>query len=187
MTDAIEPSEIIIEGKSKNSSTWVAGDPQLRFLARFIDYSLYFWVLLVFRFILGGYFPFRLFEFYIPFEYLSWVGIEAVLLHLVGTTPGKWFLSISLFSNSSQKLSWESALRRSFNVWLKGMGMAIPIFGFLCMVFANNRLKILKKTSWDLRENIDVVYGKVKPWKIWASGLFIFSSFLIYYANKYSM
>lgn len=187
MKDAIEPTEIIIEGKTNSKNRWMDNDPQRRFLARFIDYSIYLWALLALRLALGGYFPFHLFEFYIPFEYFSWIGIEAVLLHKIGTTPGKMFLSIELWQGHSTKLSWESSLRRSFNVWFKGMGMAIPIFGFFCMFFANNRLKVLKKTSWDLRENIDVVYGKIKPWKIWASGIFIFCSFMAYYANKYSM
>lgn len=186
MKDAIEPSEIFTRTDFEKQSSKSIPDPGKRFLARFVDYSIYLWILWGLRIALKGYFPYRIFEFFIPFEYFSFIPIEALLLSTFGMTFGKWFLGIKLIQKHSSKMSFESSLRRSFNVWFRGLGLAIPIFGFFAMVFAYNRFKIFGTTTWDLRENIQVVYEKIEPWRVWAAGIFIVLSFFVYYFEKYS-
>ncbi len=181
---AIEPSEIITSLQGNQSRQTSQVQPMIRFLARFIDYSLFFLFLLGVRFFLGQNFPSSLFEYVIPFEFFCWIPIEAALLCFWGTTPGKFFLKIRLHQGRKLKLDFTSALRRSFNVWLRGIGMGIPILNFVCMAVAAQRLKMLGRTSWDREDNITITHYPVHRWRIVVGFLLVISVFFVYYNNK---
>ncbi len=184
MNKAIEPSEIMIGLKGKRSEQVSQVQPMIRFLARFIDYSLFLLILWILRVFAGGHFPLSLFEYVIPFEFFIWIPVEAVLMSLWGTTPGKFFLKTKLQQGRKVKLDFTTALKRSFNVWLRGIGMGIPILNIFCMAIAAHRLKLLGKTSWDREENITMFHYPVKQWRIVVSFVLIIGVFSSYYNDK---
>lgn len=54
--------------------------------------------------------------------------VEPVLLHLFGTTPGKWILGLRVTDNEGKRLSMEEARSRTWKMLLYGMGLGIPIW-----------------------------------------------------------
>src|SRR3990167_10271102 len=129
----VEPSEIIVEGRvgAKESAAHV--NPWLRLIARFFDYSLFMLVLWGLRVYFRGQLPLGHFEQLIPFEFFVWIPIEALLLSTLGTTPGKWFLRTQLKQGKKKTMDYLTALRRSFSVWFRGLGMGIPIVNAFCL------------------------------------------------------
>jgi hypothetical protein len=78
-----------------------------------------------------------------------WIFIETVLLMSWGTTPGKWMLSTTLRTARGAKLDGWAALSRSFDVWLRGLGVGIPLISLFTRLKAYNRLKAAGETLWD--------------------------------------
>lgn len=78
-----------------------------------------------------------------------WIFIETVLLASWGTTPGKWMLSTTVRTDRGAKLDGWAALSRSLDVWLRGLGVGIPLISLFTMIKAYNRLKAGNETLWD--------------------------------------
>lgn len=182
--DAIEPSEILIDSKGTVRENSSKANPWIRFIARFFDYSLFFVLLTLLRKLSGGRVGFGGFEQLIPFEYLVWIPIEALFLSTWGKTPGKWFLKTKLIPEGRSKLDYMAALRRSFLVWFRGLGMFIPFINFLCMLVAYQRLKTFRKTSWDRDEHIRVTHGRMGQWRVIVATFFVVLSMLFYSFEK---
>ena len=181
---AIEPSEIIIdkEGLPKDKVSTV--NPWLRFLARFFDYSLFFLLMWGIRTLSHGHLPLGRFEHLVPFEYFVWIPIEAILLCTWGTTPGKFFLKTELRQGRKTRLDFFTALKRSFNVWFRGLGMGIPVINFFCLLIAYHRLRLFRQTSWDREENIIVTHHPIGRWRIVAAAIIAGGGLLFYYSVK---
>lgn len=183
MDDVIEPSEIIIEGKSEPKRHPVPVNPWLRFLARFFDYSLFFLLLLGLQYTFRGQSPFGKYEHLIPFEFFIWIPFEALFLFLWGKTPGKWFLGIEL--KPKRKFDYMSALKRCFAVWFRGLGMGIPIINCLCLLVAYQRLKLFKTTSWDRDDQIQVIHHPIARWRLISAAIITLFGLLFYYSWNY--
>lgn len=183
----IEPSEIIIDrhGLPKDHVSHV--NPQIRFIARFFDYSLFLLVLLGLQILFRGSFPFGLFEYLIPFEFVAWIPIEALLLSTWGTTPGKFLLKTKLRQGRKVKLDFFTALKRSYHVWFRGLGMGIPVVNVLCMLVASSKLRMLGMTSWDREDNITVSHHPVASWRMVFASIVIVCSFFGYYTHKHGV
>ena len=65
---------------------------------------------------------------------LAGIYLEAALVYLTGTTPGKWLLGIRIESVSGRKITWEEALWRAKLVNQEGVGFRIPIIYLLCCI-----------------------------------------------------
>ena len=180
----VEPSEIIIDREGLPKQNIAHVNPWIRFLARFFDYSLFFLVLWGLRILLAGHFPLGRFENLIPFEFFVWIPIEALLLSTWGTTPGKFFLKTDLRQGRKPKLDYMTALKRSFNVWFRGLGMGIPVINFLCLLVAYHRLRLFRQTSWDREENIIVSHHPIGRWRIVAAAVIAVGGILFYYSDK---
>jgi uncharacterized RDD family membrane protein YckC len=156
----IEPSEIIT-GRDEPIHHLPLANPWLRLIARFFDYSLFFTLL---HFVSS---PISLpvLGRFIPIEYFAWIPIEAIFLSTWGTTPGKWLLRSEVKKGHAKRLPFRSALRRSFSVWLYGIGMGIPIVIVLCMLNAYYRLRVLHTTSWDRQEGSIVIHHSIPKWR----------------------
>ena len=109
--------------------------------------------------------------------------MEALFLKIWGKTPGKAFFRIELKQGRRVRLSYATALKRSFNVWFRGLGMGIPIIIFFCLLVAYQRLRLLRHTSWDREENIVVSHRPIGRWRIVATALISVSSLLFYYSR----
>lgn len=90
------------------------------------------------------------------FILFAWVFVETALLATWGTTPGKWIFGIRLRTAGGGRLDPGAALGRSFAVWLRGLGLGIPIVCLFTLVRAYNRLKETGATSWDADGGFEV-------------------------------
>lgn len=180
----IEPSEIILEDLHGPKENITHVNPWIRCLARFLDYSLFFLLLLFTRKLFHGQFPFGKYERLIPFEFFVWIPFEALLLSTWGSTPGKFFLRTKLKMGRKIKLDWMTALRRGFSVWFRGLGMGIVGLNLFCMMIAYNKLKLFKITSWDRDDHIQVTHYPIGRWRIYVAVFLAASGILYYYKEK---
>jgi hypothetical protein len=180
----IEPSEIIVEQPGKPKENIVHANPWIRCIGRFFDYSLFFLLLLLTRKLFHGQLPFGKYERLIPFEFFVWIPIEAILLSTLGTTPGKFFLRTKLKAGKKNRLDFMTALRRSFSVWFRGLGMGIIGLNFFCLMIAYNKLKLLQITSWDRDDHIQVTHYPIGKWRIYIAVFVAVVGILYYYQEK---
>lgn len=139
---------------------YIRSRPWVRFWARMIDYSLFAIVLSIFI----GYsnIGLEVINFYTGIlAIFLWVFIEAFLLATAGTTPGKWFLRVSVRDENHQKLSFSVSLNRSFSVWWLGMGAGLPIISLITMIVAAVKLNHSGMTSWDRRGELRIFHEKI--------------------------
>lgn len=173
---AIEPSEILGREEPRKKTEAQPSQPWVRFVARFFDYSLLFMLLIAAR----SHAPYGKFEFFIPYEFFIWIPIEAFLLSTLGTTPGKFLLKIKL----RPKLDFMRALRRSFSVWFRGLGMGIPVINILCLLNAFQRLRLFHVTSWDKEDHITVTQQPVSKFRRYFAVFVAVVGCLFYYGIK---
>lgn len=149
-------------------------DPKLtawiRFLARMVDYSIFFMALHFLK-NYGVHLP-EYFLYYFPLLYVYFIPIEAVCLRVFKKTPGKALLGMTVAAKQ-KKPGIASAFRRSFAVYLRGFGCGIYIFPIFTMSVAYSHLLQRGKTSWDFQEEIEIRH------KIPGSSQVFFSLFLI--------
>jgi hypothetical protein len=177
---ALDPDEILDPGFTQTKKELVHVNPWRRLLARFFDYALFF----LFLGCLRTFVPFTIEEHFIPFEFFLWIPVESALLVFFGTTPGKFFLGTRLRPNSRYRFDWMGAFRRSFSVWIRGLGCGIAVVNFFCLLNAYNKLLLLKTTSWDRDDHIIVTHHPIGSWRIYiASAVVIFSFF---YHDRFS-
>ena len=88
----------------------------------------------------------RLLGFAVP---ILWIPIEAAFLSSFGATAGKALLRIKVVNPDGSKLSYPQSLKRSINVWLRGLGIGIPMVSVVSMILAYKSLTDTGKTSWD--------------------------------------
>jgi len=180
----IEPSEIFVEQGSKPKENITHVNPWIRLIARFFDYALFFLLLLASRKFFHGHLPFGKYEHLIPFEFFVWIPIEACLLSTWGTTPGKFFLRTKLKQGKRQRLAFTTALRRSFSVWFRGLGMGIPVLNVFCLLIAFNKLKMFQITSWDRDDHIAVTHYPIGRWRLYVAVFIAAVGLLFYYTEK---
>ncbi|HSX11137.1 MAG TPA: RDD family protein [Chlamydiales bacterium] len=181
----IEPSEIFVEGvnhKPKENLSHV--NPWIRCIARYFDYALFFLLLLASRRLFHGHLPFGKYEHLVPFEFFVWIPIEALLLSTWGTTPGKFLLGTKLKSGKRVKLDYMGAMRRSFAVWLRGLGMGIIVLNFFCMLVAYNKLRLFGITTWDRDDHTVVTHHPIGRWRIYVAVFVAAAGILYYYLEK---
>jgi hypothetical protein len=180
----VEPSEILVDGDGTIRDEPIRANPWLRFIGRMFDYSLFFTALWALRKQFGGVLPFGEVESFIPFEYFVWMPIEAAFLFLIGTTPGKWVLGTDVRQGRKKKLDYLTALRRSFNVWFRGIAMGIPVLNAFCMLIAYHRLKMFKITSWDLDDHIQVTHHPIAQWRFVFAVIVAVAGLLFHFGMK---
>ncbi|MBI3901015.1 MAG: RDD family protein, partial [Chlamydiia bacterium] len=155
--------------------------PWVRFLARFFDYSLWLALLWVIRFFFFKAGAAKGDRTLVPWEFFVFLPIEAFFLSVWGKTVGKYFLKIGIRQGRRTKLSLISSLRRSLNVWFRGIGMMIPFLNFVCLLIAYYRLQSTKTTSWDRDEGIVVTYHPIGQWRLIFAAVFSSCIFFLYW------
>ena len=107
-----------------------------------------------------------------------WVFVEASLLSSWGTTPGKWLLRITLRDSAGQKLTFPSALTRSFSVWWRGFGIGFPIITLITLIVAHGKLTKEGVTTWDREGGFVVSHKLIGALRLIVTILF-FTGFLL--------
>lgn len=154
-----EVKEIPSEEKPKPSTT-AKVHPWIRYWARYIDIVAFS---LVFGVFLAIFIPSALesSDYLLTILILFvWIFAESALLSSWGTTPGKWLLRIKL-AGPNGKPEFSKALNRSFAVWLKGLGLGIPIISLFTLISSYNHLTKEGITSWDRDGNFTVSHEKI--------------------------
>lgn len=101
-----------------------------------------------------------------PFVFWSWVFVEAALLSFVGTTPGKWFLSIAVKLSNGKRPTFLQALQRSTTVLVRGVIFGVPGLFVVGSLFAYRRLTYSGSTYWDEHGGFTVSNGKLIPVRV---------------------
>lgn len=94
----------------------------------------------------------------ITFVYLF---VEPLMLSLFGTTPGKALLNIHLRRVDGGLLTYREALSRMFNVWLRGLGLGIPLVVIVMNIISYTKLTNEGITSWDKAGGFRVSHREV--------------------------
>jgi uncharacterized RDD family membrane protein YckC len=158
-TQKPEVKEVRAE-KKPEASARATVHPWIRYWARYIDIVAFS---LVFGIFLAIFMPSVLESSDIFLTILIlfvWIFAESALLSSWGTTPGKWLLRVNLAGHSG-KPEFSAALNRSFAVWLKGLGLGIPIVSFFTLVSSYNHLTKEGIMSWDKDGHFTVTHGKI--------------------------
>ncbi|MFH1700535.1 MAG: RDD family protein [Candidatus Zixiibacteriota bacterium] len=150
--------------------------PWRRFFARMVDVStLGMALLFMFAFIVGILFREHAIGFSKALEnkiisgfllFLLWLPLEAILLSSTGTTLGKWIFGIRVVSFNGKKLLFSKALKRTFLVWLQGVGFGIPFVAIFTQLFGYRRLTRTGTTLWDRSVNSTVTHAEWGPVRV---------------------
>lgn len=183
--EIIEPSEIIIEKNGTVRETRLPANPWIRFLARFFDYSLFILFVSMFRYFFKL-LPFSsYYDSFIPVIFFAWIPVEALFLSTLGTTPGKFFLKVKISLKRPGKFNYMSAVKRSFDVWFRGLGMGISLIGILCLMVAYHRLKFANTTTWDRDNQTIVTHHPIGQWRIIGAAIVSAIGLIFYFAAPY--
>lgn len=106
---------------------------------------------------------------------LLMIFIEPALLSVFGTTVGKWVLGLSVVGNDDRRLTYSEALSRTGTVFLRGMGLNIPIY---------NLVRNWKSyQACDGGETLDWEYDStivLRDEKVWRAGAYIGVSAVVF-------
>ena len=136
--------------------------PWRRFLARFLDHEI---LTILLWFIIAVILRWRpIYNLQITLlKYAAWfimVPIEAALLHLWGTTLGKWLMGIRVEATEGGKPGYSEALERSWKAFYIGMGCGIPILRLYCMYKGYKAHTQTVDTDWDLDTGTEMGFRK---------------------------
>lgn len=81
---------------------------------------------------------------------------EAGLLSTWGTTPGKALAGLAVRDGSGAKLSFETALCRSYRVAYHGLGLGLPVVAYVTQIVACHQLRRVGVAKWDAALGTDV-------------------------------
>lgn len=134
--------------------------PWSRFIARYID--IYVFGILVGIFSLFFYpqllsdnqFKDGLIVFFL------WCIVEPIFLCAFGTTLGKLIFKIKISNTDGKKLKLINVYKRSFGVWIVGLGFGLPIISLFTLIAAQSKLNRTGTTFWDENE-FTVTHGEV--------------------------
>jgi len=103
-----------------------------------------------------------------------WVFLEAFAISRYGTTFGKNLLGTKVLDQNGELLPYDRSLKRSYGVWLKGMGAGFALISWLTMLFGYQALKRDGVCSWDNDADSKVVHSYFS-----STRLFIILGFII--------
>ncbi len=176
--DGNPPQELSAETSLPQTDGCPQIRPWVRYWARSLDYLLWGFVLGLVMLLI--YEPFLhinpfLFSFIAT---LVFVFVESAMLCSWGTTPGKALLKISVHRGDGALPGFNEALTRSLRVWVRGVGMSIPLLTLITQANAYARLTRDGVTSWDSAGNMVVRHQRIGPLRI-AAVVFIFAVFML--------
>ena len=101
-------------------------------------------------------------------SFLSWfislvltLLLEPLLLHLFGTTPGKWIMGITVLDPDGGKLSLSAAFSRTVTCLWRGQGMEIPIYAIYRRYKSYAADMAGEMLPWE--ENSDLSFRDTRP------------------------
>ena len=96
---------------------------------------------------------------------LFWAVVEAWLIKVFKTTPGKFLLNTYVKSDIGVRIPFLQSLKRSLQVYIAGIGIGIPIISQFAMAWQYYLTRKNGKSKWDEKLQMKVVHfplGKVR-------------------------
>lgn len=87
--------------------------------------------------------------------------LEGLLLHLLGTTPGKSLFAMRVTTAEGGRLSLVQSFSRALRAWVLGMGAGLPILTILVPIASYFRLTSRGRTAWDEAMELRVEHGEI--------------------------
>lgn len=134
--------------------------PFTRFLARIIDYSLFYTLFFLPLFFASLFEDGLTYILVITATPLLWIPVETLLISLLGTTPGKALFGIHVRDQKERKLSLKDSFKRALLVWVKGIGLNIPAANIACGVFSFRAIQKTGRTSVDEKLGVHLYHKK---------------------------
>jgi uncharacterized RDD family membrane protein YckC len=146
--------------------------PWRRFFARCFDQLAFFAIFyLIYRYF-ADYVFFEDWTLALEFAIIGivlYILLETAVISVIGSTLGKWMLSIEMTAVIGQKLNRKQLIKRNFMVALFGFGLYIPPFPFITMVIQYRKLKKAENeglTSWDRACGTAISYAQIKAYRL---------------------
>ena len=116
-------------------------------------------------------------------SYAAVLPLEAMMLHLWGTTPGKWLMGIHLEDPNGGKMSFGAGFIRTWHVTFAGLGLYIPLYSQWRLWKSYTAVSEGEGTYWD--DEAEIQYSNPKPLKIiGAVALSVAALLLTYVASQ---
>ena len=90
------------------------------------------------------------------FALIAWHFIEGVLIHLIGTTPGKALFGITVMTEERFRVPPLRSIGRSFFVYFLGVGFYLFPFNIIGMIFSFFRILTTGRCLWDQQLRLSV-------------------------------
>tara|TARA_R110000850_G_scaffold169388_12_gene294667 strand:+ start:715 stop:1551 length:837 start_codon:yes stop_codon:yes gene_type:complete len=97
---------------------------------------------------------------------IGWHFVEAVLIHLIATTPGKALFGIRVQSPDGSRIPIMRSLGRSFYIYLLGVGFYQFPFILIGMTFSFFRVMSTGRCLWDQHLDLKVETPRPSPLRI---------------------
>ena len=96
----------------------------------------------------------------------AWLFLEALLLASWGTTPGKYFLSVTVMKAEGQKLGMKGALLRSLFLYTEGNVFGLPYAIVVAWVANLIVFFVTGQTLYDRHGSFGVNTDHVRKWRL---------------------
>lgn len=100
------------------------------------------------------------------FALVAWHFIEGILIHLIGTTPGKALFGITVLTEDRFRVPLLRSVGRSFFVYILGVGFYLFPFNVIGMIFSFFRILSTRKSLWDQQLRLKVETKKLSSVRI---------------------
>jgi len=75
--------------------------------------------------------------------------LDALCMARFGQTPGKALLGIRLTNSDGTRLNFAKAIRRDLSLFVRGLGLGIPLFSLFTLIWSFMKVNGGDQTSWD--------------------------------------
>ena len=165
--DSMPPPVLTEPQASPTADTDLKPRPWVRYGAKQIDIfcvSLLFssLAILVFPSVFAG-------QHFIVVAFMSlivWALVEPLVLSIFQTTPGRALFNTQLVYQKGQPIPLGAAYGRTLRVYIKGMGLGLPIIYLIAHVVAYLHLRKHGTTTWDRDGGFEVRHGKLSGLRI---------------------
>lgn len=89
--------------------------------------------------------------------YPAGLALDALCYHLFGQTLGKYLFALRVRRQNGMRLSFGAYLKRNFWVFVKGLGLSIPLVCIITQVVQYNRVNAGKSASYDEGMDLEIV------------------------------
>jgi hypothetical protein len=80
-------------------------------------------------------------------------------------------------NQDGSRLSYQQAFRRSFFVWVRGVGLGLPIISIVTQAVSYETLKEKHETPWDAKEKFIVEQNKLGHSRIFITTLLVLAHY----------